>query len=255
MKIATWNLESIKPLTTDIEEAFRKVIYGINADVWVVTETWLNFSLVGYQLAAQTGQVDDLIHAKRPFSRWVAIWSRLKARQLEVVSDPERMACIRIEEGSRPVVVVGTVLPWGSDKRHPLKNVTSECDAASADFCQMLQAQSEEWRQLWSTPDKTGFCVAGDFNQESLSFPNPQGNKRRICINQAFTGLDCLTNNMKVVYPKAESHLNPHPTIDHICVGGGLKLRAGTTPTTWDVPVIREAAITDHAGVTVDLTF
>lgn len=252
MKIATWNLESIQPLTTQFEEAFRTVIYGIDADVWVLTETWLNFSLVGYQLVSQTGQADDLKQAKRPFSRWVAIWSRLKARQLDVLSDPERMACIRVEEGNRPVVIVGTVLPWGSDKRHAPKNDFSD-DDPSADFCQVLQAQSEDWRKLWSTPDSTGFCLAGDFNQQSLYFPNPQGNNRHACINQTFTGLDCLTNNMKVVYPKAES-LNPHPTIDHICVGGGLKLRAGTTPTTWEVPLIGGTAITDHAGVVADLT-
>jgi hypothetical protein len=152
------------------------------------------------------------------------------------------------------VVIVGTVLPWGDDKRHaPQKDAPA--DATSADFCQMLQAQSEEWRQLWSTPDRTGFCVAGDFNQRSLSFPNPKGNKRHACINQAFTDLDCLTNNMKVVYPKAASHLNPYPTIDHICVGGDLKLRDGTTPTTWGVPAIDGVAITDHAGVAADLTF
>jgi endonuclease/exonuclease/phosphatase family metal-dependent hydrolase len=253
MRIATWNLESVHPLTTHFEEAIRKVIYGIDADVWIITETWLNFSLVGYQLVAQSGLAEDLIHAKRPFSRWVAIWSRLRARQLEVLSDPERMACIRVEEENRPVVIVGTVLPWGDDNRHAPQKTTP--DAASADFCQMLQVQSEEWRHLWSTPDSTGFCVAGDFNQQSLFFPNPQGNKRHVCINHAFKGLDCLTNNMKVVYPKAQSHLNPHPTIDHICVGGGLKLLAGTTPTTWDVPAIGGTAITDHAGVTADLDF
>jgi hypothetical protein len=50
MKVATWNLESKHPLTNQKEEAFRKAIYGEDADVWVITETWLNFSLVGYQL-------------------------------------------------------------------------------------------------------------------------------------------------------------------------------------------------------------
>ena len=256
MKIATWNLESCKELTTEFEEAFRKAIYDRDADVWVLTETWLNFSLVGYQLVAQTCQADDLIYAKRPFSRWVAIWSRLKSRKLEVLSDPERMACIRVEEGVRPVVVVGTVLPWGDDKRHPPKKGIPKKEAAAAEFCQMLHAQSEEWRHLWCNPDATGFCIAGDFNQRSLHFPKPDGNNRHACINEAFKGLDCLTDGMKVVYPKAKKNTDPRlPTIDHICVGGGLKMRPSTEPETWTVPMIGQSAVTDHAGVAVDLFF
>ena len=252
LKIATWNLESKQSLTIEKEEAFRNEIYGRKADVWVLTETWLNFSLVGYRLVAQTCQADDLIHAKRPFARWVAIWMRenWSGRQLEVFSDPERMACIRIEEGGYPVVVVGTVLPWGTDKRHPPIEGVAQEDIASAEFCLMLQAQSEEWRQLWANQGKTAFCVTGDFNQRSLFFPHPKRNKRHICINHAFKGLDCLTNNTKVVYPKEKKE---GPTIDHICVGGGLRLKPATRPETWEVPVIDETAITDHAGVAADL--
>ena len=57
MKIATWNLESVRPLTPPRRAAFLDAMRKVDADVWVMTETWADFSPPpDYQLVAQSGQ-------------------------------------------------------------------------------------------------------------------------------------------------------------------------------------------------------
>lgn len=40
MRIATWNLQSDKKLTDEREALFRQAMTAVNADVWVITESW-----------------------------------------------------------------------------------------------------------------------------------------------------------------------------------------------------------------------
>ena len=138
-----------------------------NADIWVLTETWLDFEpqpggAMPSRLVAQTCHAQDLtLHSSRPADRrWVGIWSRLPAWPLKVSSDPERMACIRVElpQGG-DVLLIGTVLPWRADRRQAPR-VGREA------FCHALQAQAEEWGRLWGSTHVSALCVAGDFNQE-----------------------------------------------------------------------------------------
>ena len=69
MKIATWNLESINRLTPGREDAFLKSMEKVEADVWVLTETWTDFKLLPvYELGAQSSKARDLA----PERRWVS---------------------------------------------------------------------------------------------------------------------------------------------------------------------------------------
>src|SRR4051794_16479779 len=109
MKIATWNLESSKRLTPTRRTAFIDAVMSVDADVWVLTETWTDFSLeLGFRRAAQSALAQDLT----PERRWVAIWVKtsLTAKSATPKVQSDRMACARIPQpDQRNVVVVGTV--------------------------------------------------------------------------------------------------------------------------------------------------
>ena len=98
MRVATWNLQSDRALTPRREAAFRRAMDEVDADVWVLTETWGGFAPgPAYQWVAQSAAAADLPEGSD--RRYVAIWSRVEAWLLQVYSEPDRVACIRIERG------------------------------------------------------------------------------------------------------------------------------------------------------------
>ena len=131
MKIATWNLESVRPLTPPRRAAFLDAMQKVNADVWVLTETWADLvPLPDYQPVVKSEAAEDLT----PDRRWVAIWVKkcFSAERQDIRSQPDRMACCRIEQPEqRDLVVVGTVLPWLSDKQN----------RGAKGFCKALDAR------------------------------------------------------------------------------------------------------------------
>jgi hypothetical protein len=239
MRIATWNLESYSKLTPAREVALRQAMAEVKADVWVLTETWLDFSPgAGYKLVAQSFGAVDL--KKWPKRCWVEIWvkSNLDARRLEVRKCSDRMACGRIENpGQRDVVVVGTVLPWFGDELFP----------AADDFCKALKGQVADWG-LWGSPRTSGFIFAGDFNQ-SLPYQKDYGSKKGAnALNTAFKthNLLCLT--------EGNNPLTGIPRIDHICISPSSLQPLRTPPAgTWAVPAVGGKPITDHSGAYGDL--
>jgi exonuclease III len=111
MKIATWNLESVRPLTKDRLEVFQSTMRVVNPDVWILTETWEDFTPGDkYQRVAVSRSAGDL---KNSLGRcWVAIWAKLdlSAESLDNHGQKDRMACaICTKPGQTRVVVVGTV--------------------------------------------------------------------------------------------------------------------------------------------------
>jgi exonuclease III len=157
MRIATWNVESLRRLSPGREAAFQLAMAGIDADVWVLTETWTTFSPgPGYRLVARSGDAVDL--KAWPDRCWVSIWAKplLVVMPLGVRAHRDRLAVVRIATPDRPdLVVVGTVLPWKGDKLWP----------GATDFCAAVASQAEEWRALRGGPDGGTLVVAGDFNQ------------------------------------------------------------------------------------------
>jgi hypothetical protein len=241
MRIATWNLQSDEPLHQEREALFHQEMDTVDADVWVLTETWEHFSPgEGYRLAAESSLADDLTPIDR---RWAAIWVKsifVTERQV-VQGQPDRMACAQIKKlGQRDVVVIGTVLPWHFDPRwlYP------------AGFCAAFAIQIAEWGRLWGTPRTSGFVVAGDFNQ-SLPLSEGRGSKKgEIALNDALQthGLRCLT--------EGTNPLSGIPRIDHICVSQSNLQPLLTPPTaTWPIPCIRGRPITNeyHCGEYADL--
>ena len=240
MRIATWNLESVRKLSPKREAAFLQSMAEVDADVWVLTETWVIYGPgAPYRLAAQSGQANDLMG--RPDRCWVSIWvrSNLVTRTMEVWGQQDRMACGRIEmRQKQDVVVVGTVLPWAADKLWP----------GADGFCAVLEVQMAQWASLRGAPGACTFIAAGDFNQ-SLPHQRWYGSKKgEIALNNALKKHDllCLTTGNVA--------LANRPRIDHICAGrSALQSSFATQVNDWPIPTVNEKPITDHFGVFVDL--
>ncbi|WP_439625465.1 endonuclease/exonuclease/phosphatase family protein [Gemmata sp.] len=247
LKIATWNFQTDRSLSQGRADAVRGAMAGVDADVWVVTEPLLGFSPgTDFRLVAHSCEADDIRAGTdagwAADRRWVAIWSRVAARKLEVHVEPDRMACARVElPGRRDVVVVGTVLPWPGDPRWPGK--------AEVGYCEAVRQQAAEWARLWGTPRSAAFCVAGDFNQSlpaTSRFGSSAGEAALRTVLGSL-GLACVTGDATDPLPGRAGR----PSIDHICLGGGLRPLGDPPSSTWDVPcgVGSSAAVTDHYGV------
>lgn len=240
MRIATWNLESLKTLTPERDAAFRPAMAKIDADVWVLTETWYDLRpLLNYRLVAQSVVANDL--KRWPNRCWVSIWAKssLAARSQVVHSQADRMACGWIKiSGHRDIMVVGTVLPWRSDTLWP----------GDVRFGAALARQAEEWGAIRGRPDTCDFFLAGDFNQSLPHRPYYGSKKRENALNDTFQRHDlvCLTTG--------NDPLKGEPRIDHICVGRS-SLKSSRIPYVgaWAIPSINDKPITDHAGVYAEL--
>ena len=83
MKIATWNLDHVRPGSSERTRNMRAAIEGVGADVWVLTET--------HSLFSPGEHFEEISHsslaADRPVGElWVAIW----VRRDDFGSDPDR---------------------------------------------------------------------------------------------------------------------------------------------------------------------
>jgi hypothetical protein len=241
MRIATWNLESYRVLTPERTALFQRAMGEIKADIWVLTETWRGFSPGhDYILLAESSEASDLV--KWPKRCWVTIWVKSPVGRLsqEVCNEPERMARGRIEISEmHDIVIVGTVLPWGSDGRFP----------GATGFCDAVREQESDWTLRAVINNECAYIVAGDFNQ-SLPYQQGYGSKAGADIlNEVLEkhGLDCLTRT-KNPLPDVP------PAIDHICVRQS-SAAAKTVPVveTWATPTLEGKPITDHCGTFVDI--
>jgi hypothetical protein len=120
LRVATWNLA--RPGSAGVRaERLRSHMAGVDADVWVLTETHLAFSPgPKFRLAATSSIAPDL----KADERWTGIWLRNGIDCASVITrDAERTACIRVvSKDDPPAFVYGTVLPWLNDvRRAPLK--------------------------------------------------------------------------------------------------------------------------------------
>ena len=241
MKIATWNLDHVRPDSSGRTRRIHAAIEVVGADVWVLTETHSLFSpgdhFEGVSLSSLAGD--------RPVGeRWVAIWVRreIVASHVQIAGEPHRSAAVRLALGrNRHIVVFGTVLPWRGDRSTELRG--------AAKFEQSLTAQSSDWDGLLGVGDD--LCVIGDFNQE-LSADGPVGTRRgRIALSTLLQlrGLTCVTANGRD--PLLERGWRA--SIDHVVVSNRLEARTSVIliwPNEFPLP----KGLSDHHGVCVTIS-
>jgi exonuclease III len=240
MKIATWNLDHVRPGSSERTRKINAAIEGVGADVWVLTETHSLFSpgdqfnKISFSSLAGDRPVGEL---------WVAIWVRreIVASHVEVVGEPHRSAAVRLALGhSRHMVVFGTVLPWRGDRSTQLRG--------AAKFEHSLAAQSSCWDGLLGVDDD--LCVIGDFNQE-LSADGPVGTRRgRIALSTLLQsrGLTCVTANSRD--PLLERGWRA--SIDHVVVSNRLEPRTSVL-SIWPNECPLPMGLSDHYGVCVTI--
>jgi hypothetical protein len=165
IRIATWNVQRSK--LSEVKrrdgEAFQgnrllESIHTMQADIWILTETHASLSpLLGFTSA--TTKESDPIH--EPGETWVTIWSRFPIEPVARTSDPSRICAARIvPNGSRPLVVYGTVLPWIGSTWQGIPS------ANGVAFSAALNAQLSDWVSLQREHPDCDFVLAGDFNQD-----------------------------------------------------------------------------------------
>ena len=240
MKIATWNLDHVRPGYSERTRRMHAAIEGVGADVWVLTETHSLFSPGEHfeEISHSSGAAD------RPIGElWVAIWVRreITASHVQVAGEPHRSAAVRLALGhNRHVVVFGTVLPWRSDRSTELRG--------AAKFEQSLATQSSGWDGLLGVEDD--LCVIGDFNQE-LSADGPVGTRRgRIALSTLLRsrGLTCVTANGRD--PLLERGWRA--SIDHVVVSNRLEARTSVM-SIWPNEFPLPRGLSDHHGVCVTI--
>jgi hypothetical protein len=218
----------------------------VQADIWILTETWRGFAPGhDYECITVSGQADDREYAEGEC--WVAIWARASfAGNPLISSDPERTAAMRIDRSGRaPLVVFGTVLPWLSDARAP------KGERGAAGFEAALDIQRADWDRLRASIPGAALCVAGDFNQDLVDWHYYGSARGKASLRAAIetSGLICLTAG-------AADPLACHPgraSIDHICVSSELMRGIVSHVMSWPAADHIGPTLSDHFGVVVDL--
>ena len=234
MRLATWNINRCRPNAARADR-IQQGINQVNADVWILTETYVGFSPGSeFSLLAHSDNAPDR-NAKQG-ECWVAIWSRLDGNCVQLTADCERVAAAKIDD----CVVVGTVLPWLSDQREP--ELTGQ-----ALFQTRLSEQANDWQRLQA---EGALCVAGDFNQDLLPTGHYYGSKNsRVALQEALAScnLTCLTGGEDDPLANEVGRAN----IDHICVH---KMRPLQLPRSSAWPSAGQlGGLTDHYCIYTDI--
>ena len=211
MRIATWNLER----AADREKNSRRLdlIASVDADIWVLTETHDEIDLAPLGHRPARSEHDP---AARPGEWWVTIWSRLPITRVIAVEDSVRATAVLVDSPFGPLIVFGTVLPWGTDP-----GPTGDARGWT-EHHRVIPLQGNEWTALRGRYPDTALCVAGDFNT-NLGGPHYYGtNRGRVLLRTALrdAGLACLTETQQI--PEAAL---VDPPMDPIALSSDLATR------------------------------
>jgi hypothetical protein len=173
--------------------------------------------------------------------RWTTIWTRWPiARRLDT-AEPVRTVGIEVSAPFGPLLVYGTVLPWGTD---PGPDPGSPA-RGWAEMDRVLPIQLAEWRALRTAHPEVPLVVAGDLDM-NLGGPHYYGTARcRRALLGALPelGLACASTHERI--PAGALH---HPPIDHVLVPEGWTTRVVSA---WE-GTQAGARLSDHSGMVVE---
>ncbi|MGB7251944.1 MAG: endonuclease/exonuclease/phosphatase family protein [Phormidesmis sp.] len=242
LRIATWNVARPKLPEAPRRARLLTAMRTMQADIWVLTETYTAFS-PGSEFASVTTQGAD--RPSEPGETWVAIWSRFPMQPVSQTSDSCRAVAVRImPPGSRALIVYGTVLPWLGSAWQGIPA------AGGAAFSAAVDAQLADWRSLQQDNPNCDFILAGDLNQDLGTAHYYGSRKNRIALQTALrtANLQCLT---AAEFDPVPNHAPSHASIDHICISKGLTSVGSAV--SWPVSDRPQKNLSDHFGVSVEL--
>lgn len=160
MRIATWNVERVKPRGWKIAPAQRRRMSDVDADIWILTETHVDHSPGhGYEVV-HTPPVPD----RRPADeRWVGIWSRYA---IAPITDPaprgRGTVAALVDTPIGQLVIYGCVISWANEPFFADGSPATMWRAHAETIAQIdhdLKAINDRYP---SVP----IVIGGDFNQD-----------------------------------------------------------------------------------------
>jgi hypothetical protein len=237
LRLATWNVEYAAGVAKNAARLER--LLAENADIWVLTETHDDLALSPPHAAVSTPQRPT----GRLGARWTTIWSRLPIVRRIDTDDAERTVAVEVTAHFGPLIVYGTVLPWGGD---PGPDAT--CPAKGwSEMDRLLPLQLAEWRRLRDAHPEVPLVVAGDLNM-NLGGAHYYGTKRcRATLLDGIRelGLACATTTDKVPVGALR-----YPPIDHVLVPASWSTRVVSA---WEGTTPEGVRLSDHSGLVVEV--
>lgn len=242
MKLATWNLA--RPARSGARtERTLAMIGDVKADVWVLTETREQLRpSEGYVFAAHSSIAKD----RGIGETWVSIWSKTPGEKIPLQADPERSAAALVNVSpERPVIVIGTVLPWLGDTRQ-------EQQRGSVAFQAALEGQAQEWSDIAARYDGVPICVAGDFNQDLVCrhYYGSGDGRKLLRATLARHNLKCLTGDE--LDPVSLATSQRAASVDHICVSKAVE--NAKIVSVWPEESEVGPKLSDHFGVCAEIS-
>lgn len=233
MRIATWNLARARPQGWKIAPAIRETFQHMPADIWILTETHVDF-VPASQYLPHASAFDASVHTSG--EHWVILWSPYEPVQRLATRKPHLTVCCEIVLPIGPAILYGTVIPDGT-----AKSWQAHYDA--------ITALQQDWQELRTRYPNHLFCAGGDFNQ-NRGGPHQYGTTHgRQRLTQALDDahLRCLTEGDLV----ASGKLRQFQTIDHLCINPPRDAHA--TVGVWERTASNGIRMSDHNGVYLDL--
>lgn len=233
IRIGTWNVQYAAGAAKNVARLER--LRGADADVWVLTETHDVLALPGYT-AVSTEQRPT----GRTGGRWTTIWSRYPVIERVTVCDRVRTVGALLDSPIGPLLVFGTVLPWGSD---PGSGAVPA--RGWSEHHRVIPAQTEEWRHLRARFPGVPMVVAGDLNM-NLGGRHYYGTVRGRALlreGMARAELVCATETERV-----PAGALVDPPIDHVLVPVAWAAQTRVV-SAWEGKTPER--LSDHSGVVV----
>ena len=219
----------------------------VDADIWVLTETFVDrVPSAGFDAAFSPPHPD---RRPDPNERWTAIWSRWPITPLDDPA-PHRRGSVAamIATPTGPLVVYGTVIAYHGEPTHDDGRPARAWEVHRAE----IERQTAEWRRLRELHPDVPIVVAGDFNQARSGRPRSYGtDAARQALNEglAHAGLRCLTD-VDLVETDA---ISDRSHVEHIAASEALE-QVGPVHA-WDRVDVAGRRLSDHPTLAVDLRF
>lgn len=245
IRVATWNLERRSVRAWSKVPGQQRRMNVVNADIWVLTETFTNRTPGEDFTGAFSPPHPD--RRPDPQERWTPIWSRFPITVLDDPA-PHRRGTVAalVETPVGPLIVYGCVIAYGHEPRHDDGRSARAWEVHAVE----VERQRADWLRLRELHPDVSLVVAGDFNQGRSGRRWSYGtNAARQAVTDGLTaaGLSCWTEVDLV-----ESGAISEPShVEHICASTDLHQIGAIRA--WDRIDETGTALSDHPTIAVDL--
>jgi endonuclease/exonuclease/phosphatase family metal-dependent hydrolase len=216
----------------------------VDADVWVLTETHLDH---GPGPDFEPLFCPEFPGRRDGRERWTAVWSRHPMSPVPGFAGHRRgTVAALIETPAGPLIVYGTVIPWGNEKHFDDGRPARQWEVHRAE----IERQGQEWAELRGAFPEVPLIVAGDFNQsrDGSRWYGEQRSRDALSLRLGASGLGCVTEENWV----DKGVLTQGNLVDHICVSPEVEV---ADVHVWERTDDSGQRLSDHPTVAVDVEF